>query len=204
MKIKCNVCERADAEVLCCADEAVLCRACDEKVHAANKLSLKHQRVSLLNHLASPSSSSSSDLPSCNNCKEKTGYLFCLEDRALLCKNCDLSMHKATPYASSHQRFLITGVKVALESSNKCNTNWSSGKLPSSSPISDYRSPLAPSNSAATAIEMESTSTSMNDCLATGPQWPLDEILGCSDFDCFEFSDAGSCRISSSHENIFL
>ncbi|KAK6937913.1 B-box-type zinc finger [Dillenia turbinata] len=196
MKIKCDVCERADAEVLCCADEAVLCKACDEKVHAANKLSLKHQRVSLLNHLASPSSSS--NLPSCNNCKEKTGYLFCLEDRALLCKNCDLSMHKATPYASFHQRFLITGIMVALESSNKVNINWSSGKLPSTSPISDHSSPLSPSNPAETAIEMESTSTLMNDCLATGPLWPLDEILGCSDFDCYEFSDAGSSRISSS------
>jgi hypothetical protein len=33
--------------VLCCADEAVLCWACDDKIHAANKLASKHQRVPL-------------------------------------------------------------------------------------------------------------------------------------------------------------
>lgn len=38
MKIQCNVCETAEAAVLCCADEAALCLACDEKVHTANKL----------------------------------------------------------------------------------------------------------------------------------------------------------------------
>lgn len=61
MKIQCDVCEKIEAEVLCCADEAVLCRKCDEKVHAANKLSQKHERV-LLKHPSSSSSSSSSNV----------------------------------------------------------------------------------------------------------------------------------------------
>ncbi|GER33611.1 B-box zinc finger family protein, partial [Striga asiatica] len=47
MKIHCNVCESAEAGVLCCADEAALCWACDRRVHAANKLAIKHQRVPL-------------------------------------------------------------------------------------------------------------------------------------------------------------
>ncbi|URE37461.1 hypothetical protein MUK42_05742 [Musa troglodytarum] len=90
MKILCDACEGAVAAVLCCADEAALCWACDEKVHAANKLAGKHQR-------------------------EKAGYFFCLEDRALLCRQCDAAVHTATPYVSSHRRFLITGVRVPLQ-----------------------------------------------------------------------------------------
>lgn len=62
MKIQCNACEVAEASVVCCADEAALCWACDEKVHAANKLASKHQRVPLSN-------SSSSHMPKCDICQ---------------------------------------------------------------------------------------------------------------------------------------
>lgn len=73
MKVQCDVCEKAEAQVLCCADEAVLCIECDEKVHAANKLSQKHERLRLLKcPLPSSSSfavSSSSSLPLCDKCQ---------------------------------------------------------------------------------------------------------------------------------------
>jgi hypothetical protein len=61
MKIQCNVCEAAEANVLCCADEAALCWTCDEKVHAANKLASKHQRI--------PLSTSSPQMPKCDICQ---------------------------------------------------------------------------------------------------------------------------------------
>ena len=61
MKIQCNVCEAAEATVLCCADEAALCCDCDEKVHAANKLASKHQRV--------PLSNSNNQMPKCDICQ---------------------------------------------------------------------------------------------------------------------------------------
>ncbi|XP_071730089.1 B-box zinc finger protein 22-like [Rutidosis leptorrhynchoides] len=110
MKIQCNVCEIAEAVVLCCADEAALCFNCDEKVHAANKLASKHQRVSL--------SHSSSHMPKCDICQETAGYFFCLEDRALLCRKCDVVIHTVNSLVSSHQRFLLTGVKVGLEAAD--------------------------------------------------------------------------------------
>ncbi|KAK1431051.1 hypothetical protein QVD17_14253 [Tagetes erecta] len=110
MKIQCNVCESAEAVVLCCADEAALCWSCDEKVHAANKLASKHQRVSLSN--------SGSQLPKCDICQEAAGYFFCLEDRALLCRKCDVAIHTVNSLVSSHQRFLLTGVKVGLEAAD--------------------------------------------------------------------------------------
>lgn len=60
MKIQCNVCEVAEAKVLCCADEAALCWGCDHQIHAANKLASKHHRVPL---------SSSSSMPKCDICQ---------------------------------------------------------------------------------------------------------------------------------------
>ncbi|KAF5771823.1 putative transcription factor interactor and regulator Znf-B family [Helianthus annuus] len=107
MKIQCNVCEAAEAVLLCCADEAALCLLCDKHVHAANKLASKHQRVLIQN--------SNSKLPKCDICQEAAGYFFCLEDRALLCRKCDVSIHTLNSLVSSHQRFLLTGAKVGLE-----------------------------------------------------------------------------------------
>ncbi|KAH9610646.1 hypothetical protein KSS87_002961 [Heliosperma pusillum] len=123
MKIQCNVCETAEATVLCCADEAALCDLCDQKVHAANKLASKHQRVSL--------STTSSHMPKCDICQEAAGYFFCLEDRALLCRKCDISIHTVNSFVSGHQRFLLTGVKVGLEDAEPGSSS-SGGKTQSS------------------------------------------------------------------------
>lgn len=69
MKIQCNACEAAEAAVLCCADEAALCWACDERVHAANKVAGKHQRVSLFSDGAVGSGSSTRGVPKCDICQ---------------------------------------------------------------------------------------------------------------------------------------
>ncbi|KAJ7285442.1 hypothetical protein O6H91_Y333900 [Diphasiastrum complanatum] len=37
-----------------------------------------------------------------------------MEDRALLCRNCDVSIHTINTISSNHQRFLVTGARVAL------------------------------------------------------------------------------------------
>ncbi|KAE9590574.1 hypothetical protein Lal_00023079 [Lupinus albus] len=131
MKIQCNVCESAEAKVLCCPDEAALCWECDEKVHTANKLASKHQRV--------PLSMSSSHMPKCDICQEAFGYFFCLEDRALLCRNCDLAIHTANAYVSGHQRFLLTGVRVGLEATDP-GASSSSLKSDSGDKVSDTKS----------------------------------------------------------------
>uniref|UniRef100_A0A7N0TJ73 B box-type domain-containing protein n=1 Tax=Kalanchoe fedtschenkoi TaxID=63787 RepID=A0A7N0TJ73_KALFE len=106
MKVLCSACELAEAELICCADEAVLCRGCDEKIHV-NKLAQMHQRV----YLSAPSSS-----PKCDICQEAVGYFFCAEDRALLCQGCDASVHKMNDSVSAHQRFLLPGVRVGAHS----------------------------------------------------------------------------------------
>ncbi|KAH0919173.1 hypothetical protein BRARA_G02218 [Brassica rapa] len=188
MKIQCNVCETAEAAVLCCADEAALCLACDEKVHTANKLAGKHQRV--------PLSVSSSSIPKCDICQEATGFFFCLQDRALLCRKCDVAIHTVNPHVSAHQRFLLTGIRVGLESTTDTGPSTPSNddktnerKPPTSEPqkldldhhnhqvglpetkVSDHIStklPIASSGSAATG---------------SISQWQIDEIFGLTDFD---------------------
>ncbi|GMI84001.1 DOUBLE B-BOX 3, light-regulated zinc finger protein 1, B-box domain protein 22 [Hibiscus trionum] len=108
MRIQCNLCEAAEAKVVCCADEAALCLACDEKVHAANKLVSEHQRLPL-------SSSASWQMPKCDICQETSGFFFCLQDRALLCRNCDVAIHTVNSLVSGHQRYLLTGVEVDIQ-----------------------------------------------------------------------------------------
>uniref|UniRef100_A0A7N2MG63 B box-type domain-containing protein n=1 Tax=Quercus lobata TaxID=97700 RepID=A0A7N2MG63_QUELO len=157
MKIRCDVCEKVEAEVLCCADEAVLCRECDRKVHAAHKLSQKHESV-LLKQPSSSSSFSSSNvqLPPCDLCQERNGYLFCLEDRALLCTNCDVSTHMGSLHASSHQRFLNSGIQVTLHSSidnNNNNTGFNSRN--SSLPMPETSFNFLADNESRTAMTME-------------------------------------------------
>lgn len=108
MKIQCDVCEKAPAAVICCADEAALCAKCDIEVHAANKLASKHQRL-LLQCL-------STKLPTCDICQDKPAFIFCVEDRALFCEACDEPIHSAGSLSANHQRFLATGIRVALSS----------------------------------------------------------------------------------------
>lgn len=109
MKIQCDVCEKAPATVICCADEAALCGLCDVEVHAANKLASKHQRL-LLDCLAPR-------LPRCDICQEKAAFIFCVEDRALFCRDCEEPIHVAGTLSGDHQRYLATGIRVASSSS---------------------------------------------------------------------------------------
>lgn len=43
--------------------------------------------------------------------------LFCREDRAILCRECDISIHKCNEYTKNHNRYLLTGVKLSDSSS---------------------------------------------------------------------------------------
>ncbi|GER35503.1 B-box zinc finger family protein [Striga asiatica] len=106
MKIQCDVCERDEASVFCVADEAALCPACDHLVHHANKLAGKHQRYSL-------HQPSSKQAPLCDVCQDRRAFLFCQQDRAVLCRECDLHIHKANEHTRKHTRFLLTGVKLS-------------------------------------------------------------------------------------------
>lgn len=110
MKIQCDVCDKDEASLFCVADEAALCTACDHRVHHANKLAGKHQRFSLLQP-------STKQAPLCDICQDRRAFLFCQEDRAILCRECDIPIHKANEHTQKHNRYLLTGVKLSATSS---------------------------------------------------------------------------------------
>ncbi|KAF3322431.1 putative salt tolerance-like protein [Carex littledalei] len=112
MKVQCDGCGTEAASVFCCADEAALCDTCDRRVHRANKLASKHRRFSLL-HPSSLSSSSAQPPPLCDICQDKRGFLFCKEDRAILCRDCDVPIHTSSDLTKKHTRFLLTGVRLS-------------------------------------------------------------------------------------------
>ncbi|XP_050206838.1 B-box zinc finger protein 25 [Mercurialis annua] len=158
MKIQCDVCEKAPATVICCADEAALCGECDIEVHAANKLASKHQRL-LLNCL-------SNKLPPCDICQEKTAFIFCVEDRALFCQDCDEPIHSAGSLSANHQRFLATGIRVALGGSS-CTKDTKSSCLEPPNPSAQHTSMKLP-------VQQSSSFNS---------QWGVDDLLQFSDFE---------------------
>lgn len=43
--------------------------------------------------------------------------MFCQQDRAILCKDCDGPIHSANELTKKHDRFLLTGVKLSATSS---------------------------------------------------------------------------------------
>lgn len=53
--------------------------------------------------------------------------MFCQQDRAILCKECDMPIHFANEHTQKHSRFLLTGVKLSdaakLYSSTPSNNN---------------------------------------------------------------------------------
>ncbi|XAR68191.1 hypothetical protein NMG60_11003236 [Bertholletia excelsa] len=207
MRIQCNVCGVAEANVLCCADEAALCWACDEKVHAANKLASKHQRVSL--------SGSSSPMPKCDICQEAVGYFFCLEDRALLCRKCDVAIHTINTYVASHQRFLLTGVKAELEP-NEPGASSSSVKAYAGEKISEtephflsrngntmlwdgsYNKELHAQVDGVGNFPPTKLSSAGGSAPGNIPQWPLDEFIGLTEFNrTYGYSEDGCSKADS-------
>ncbi|MED6179695.1 hypothetical protein PIB30_003019 [Stylosanthes scabra] len=153
MKIQCDVCDKDEASLFCPADEAALCHACDRTIHHANKLATKHTRFAL-HH---PSSSSSKDTPRCDICQDRRAYLFCKEDRAILCRECDLPIHKANQHTQNHSRFLLTGVKLSATSFD----TTASSSVTSSTEARTSRSRLKRSTS--TAFRSSSSNNNIED-----------------------------------------
>ncbi|XP_073099219.1 B-box zinc finger protein 24 [Elaeis guineensis] len=160
MKIQCDVCEKAPATLICCADEAALCASCDIEVHAANKLASKHQRL-LLQCL-------SNKLPRCDICQEKAAFIFCVEDRALFCRECDEPIHVAGTLSGDHQRYLATGIRVAP--SSMCKKDTEKGQSEPSNNSSMHLAPKVPATQQAPSTFTPST-------------WAVDEFLQLSDYE---------------------
>lgn len=51
----------------------------------------------------------------CDICQSAPAVSLCHEDRAFLCRACDVSVHSANEHSAKHSRFLFTNVKLELE-----------------------------------------------------------------------------------------
>lgn len=105
---KCDLCEKEEGIVFCFADQAVMCRTCDVRVHTANRLVAKHERVSLENYAVE-------DAPKCDICQDEKGVMFCTEDKAIMCRRCDLMIHTANQFTATHHRHLLSWRMLGLE-----------------------------------------------------------------------------------------
>ncbi|BDA48409.1 probable B-box zinc finger protein 22 at N-terminal half [Coccomyxa sp. Obi] len=105
--VQCDVCENAAGSIYCFADAAVMCQACDRTVHGANKLAAKHDRVTL---------SKAAESAQCDICQDRPAVLFCSEDRALICRRCDIMIHTANEFTAQHHRYLLSGTTLGLKS----------------------------------------------------------------------------------------
>lgn len=145
--------------------------------------------------------------------QETVGYFFCLEDRALLCRKCDVAIHTANSHVSGHQRFLLTGVKVGLEATEPVAS--SSGKSVSGekrseskpNPVSKRETPIPPVDEyKASAVHFGSgvqdfapAKLSITGGSAGSiPQWHIDEYIGLTDFnENYEYMGNGSSKVCS-------
>lgn len=83
----CDSCRSAAATLFCRADAAFLCGECDVKIHTANKLASRHERVWL-----------------CQVCEQSPAHVTCKADAAALCVTCDRDIHSANPLSRRHER----------------------------------------------------------------------------------------------------
>ncbi|RYR49706.1 hypothetical protein Ahy_A07g036242 [Arachis hypogaea] len=181
MKIQCDACDKDEASLFCPADEAALCHACDLTIHHANKLAIKHTRFTL-------HQPSSKDIPRCDICQERRAYLFCKEDRAILCRECDVPIHKANEHTQNHSRFLLTGVKLSGSSLDTASSSSVTSSTEARSSRSRMKRPTAFNNehnmSAATTSNSDTGSASSSSIskflIETIPGYCFEDLLDAS------------------------
>ena len=74
--------------------------------------------------------------------------VVCHEDRAFLCRACDTSIHGANEFVAKHQRFLFSGVGLALESVGEKPAHGSKQQQQANNAALTAEKPNAPSNAA--------------------------------------------------------
>ena len=103
--------------------------------------------------------------------QDKPAFIFCVEDRALFCQDCDEPIHSAGSLSANHQRFLATGIRVALSSSG-CNKG-------------NEKSRLEPPNRNSEQISVK-TPAHGQQVPGFGSSWSVDDLLEFTDFESSE------------------
>lgn len=133
--------------------------------------------------------------------QEAVGYFFCLEDRALLCRKCDVAIHTANSLVSGHRRFLLTGIKVGPEPNPPGSGGGVAGSSSSVKSHSGCVSKFDVNNQLAEECKVAPSSVAGmsfagGSAAGSAPQWSMDEFLGFTDFDqSFGYMDNGSSKV---------
>lgn len=106
----CDTCQAAACTVYCHTDSAYLCNDCDKRIHAANPMTLLHQRVWI-----------------CAACENAPAAVTCSADAASLCIDCDIQIHSVNPLARRHIRVPIPPLSGLAGSSS---FTYQDGQLP--------------------------------------------------------------------------
>ncbi|KAI8537520.1 hypothetical protein RHMOL_Rhmol09G0030300 [Rhododendron molle] len=120
-------------------------------------------------HVASPTSGEVASAILTRDHQEKAAFIFCVEDRALFCQDCDEPIHSAGSLSANHQRFLATGIRVALGSN--CTKEIEKS----------HQDPKPPKhNPQPVAMKMP---TAQQASSFGSPSWAVDDLLQFSDFE---------------------
>ncbi|KAE8731216.1 Zinc finger protein CONSTANS-LIKE 2 [Hibiscus syriacus] len=93
----CDTCHSTACTVYYREESAYLCAGCDARVHAANRVASRHERLWV-----------------CQACERAPAAFLCKADAASLCTTCDADIHSANPLARRHQRVPILPISGCL------------------------------------------------------------------------------------------
>ena len=122
--------------------------------------------------------------------QERRAYIFCQEDRAILCRECDLPIHGVNEHTQKHSRFLLTGVKLGASSSSDPRS-LSSDHGTDRATSSEARTSRFKANNNYMASDTGSVSTSSISeyLIDTIPGYCMEDLLDAS------FAPNGFCKV---------
>ncbi|CAE7696522.1 BBX19 [Symbiodinium pilosum] len=115
----CDSCGLQAALVYCEADDAILCRPCDSRIHSANKLASRHIRVEINRRANAP-------LGGCPDHVGTEADMYCTECKVPVCQHCrKLGSHSAGE-AKKHR---LVGLREAYQHALKASSVTANGVL---------------------------------------------------------------------------
>jgi len=107
--------------------------------------------------------------------------VFCKEDRTLLCRQCDVSIHGVNEHTKTHNRFLLTGIKLESATEERTRTTLTSrSKITPQSSLSNQN--IGSSRTAGLACDssLVSTSSISEYLIQTIPGYRMEDLFDAS------------------------
>jgi hypothetical protein len=115
--------------------------------------------------------------------QEKAAFIFCVEDRALFCRDCDEPIHVPGTLSGNHQRYLATGIRVGFGAASGCSGGAhddADHHAPHKAATKQASSPQTTTNTTASA-EAQQVLSPPQFLMPQG--WAVDELLQFSDYE---------------------